>query len=371
MFTLSDVSEQYPLILSSLAEARSFSCLMGQLPRDLSAGVHHIASQIHPNDVLHAAFEENEYPHVTVLYGLHTTNPDEVFAHLKRNNAVRPLTMTLGDLDVFRHRDQDVLKINVHSPDLDHLHSVAKKLPNSFSFPSYNPHVTVAYLKPGLGEKYIGITNHLDGREVTIGGLTFSTPKKRISYIPMRAPSVEDVVDLSIAGFDSGDLIEMTTAMAVGTLSRPFGFVQPVFPSFTAKSSSSKRSRTATPEAFNLRPSRQLQEGLDDFPINNLTFNNHLNYTDLPAHLRIMDELEGKGWEHFDDGSSHSHFRHEYRPKVTVYVRRKDKEPLWTVSNKKVKTSGSDIGELHKILDQIPLIEPDHGDDDDNDFDDE
>ena len=31
------------------------------------------------------------------------------------------------------------------------------KLPNSNEFPDYNPHITIAYLLPGLSEKYYDI----------------------------------------------------------------------------------------------------------------------------------------------------------------------------------------------------------------------
>jgi hypothetical protein len=50
-----------------------------------------------------------------------------------------------------------VLKLDV---DCDVLHKVNKelsKLPHTTEYPNYKPHVTIAYLKPGLGKKYLNI----------------------------------------------------------------------------------------------------------------------------------------------------------------------------------------------------------------------
>ena len=319
---------------------------MGHLPNDLSSGVHALAGRVKSSDLMKPAFEEGEQPHVTVLYGLHTNDPSVVYKHLKKNRAIRPATLRLGKLDLFRHRDQDVLKVNVESPDLDHLHSVTKDLPNSFSFPSYNPHVTVAYLKPGTGEKYLGLSNPLQGREVTIGGLVFSDNAKNYSYLPLRASQVTDAIELCANwGFRENDIIEMTTAMAVGTMDRPFGLSRPIFPSFKPKSSPSKRSRTAQPEAWDPQPSRKLNEGFD-LPDQYV----------LPQHLQVMNELEAHGWRHFDDGPRHAHFLHESVPDIYVHVIRRDEQPLWNTAGK-MKTEGTGVSDLQNLLKNLQPLE--------------
>lgn len=266
--------------------------------------------------------------------------------------------MLLGKLDLFRHRDQDVLKINVYSPDLDHDNAVLKQLPNTNNFPVYNPHVTVAYLKPGTGEKYLHLSNPMQGREVTMGGFVFSDPDKKYSYLPLRAPRVQDAIELSATwGFNENDLIEMTTAMAVGTVDRPFGLNRPIFPSFTAKSSPSKRSRVTQPEASDPQPSRQLHEGFDEFPDD---YTNHLNYTGIPYHLQVMDELEGDGWEHMDDGPKHSYFEHENVPGIVVHVMRRDEDPIWTIHGKSEPISGSGITDLKSHLKGLHHVDTHH-----------
>ena len=343
----------YPLILESLAEARSYSCLMGQLPSNLSRGIFALQSRVDPKDLKNPTFEAGEQPHVIVLYGLHTHNPDDVYSQIKRHGAIRPVTLRLGKLDVFRHRDQDVLKVNVESPDLEHLHKVVKHLPNSFTFPNYNPHVTVSYLHPGRGEKYLGLSNPLEGREVTIGGLVFSTPDKKYSYVPLRAPKVEDIVELVATwGFNEGDLLEMTTAMAVGTSSRPFGFARPVYPSFKVKELPPRRSSVRVPEASEGAPSRHLTEKPYDDP------GDFVNYTGIPYHLQVMDSIEGEGWEHVGDGPRHSIFHHEHHPGVEVHVVRRDEHPIWTVRAHGADHSGSDIPALRDLLGSFPEEEP-------------
>lgn len=343
---------QYPPILASLVEARSYSCLLGQLPKDLASGVFQLQRQIDPRDLKNPTFEEGEQPHVTVLYGLHTRQPNDVFLALRKANAVRPATFKLGRLDVFRHRDQDVLKINVESPDLQHLHAAAKKLPNSFSFPKYEPHVTVAYLQPGRGEKYLSLSNPLEGREHTMSGLVFSTPERKYSYVPLRAPRVEDIVELAASwGFDEGELVEMTTAMAIGTRERPFGFARPIYPSFRVKGELKKRSTRGTPEASEGQSRRKLTEK----PYNP---SDYVNYTGIPYHLQVMDSIEGEGWGHVRDEARHSVFSHENHPGVEVHVVRRDEHPIWTVKGLGGDREGSDIQELHTVLGDVPYNDP-------------
>jgi hypothetical protein len=261
--------------------------------------------------------------------------------------------MKLGKLDLFRHRDQDVLKVNVHSPDLEHVNNVVKKLPNSFSFPNYNPHVTVAYLKPGTGEKYLSLKNPLEGRETTLSGLVFSTPEKHISYIPLRAHRVEDIVELAAIGYDPGELIEMTTAMAVGTQARPFGFARPVFPSSMVNSRSRKPASEAQPWGGEGGSRRRLVESNGvDAP----------DYRGLPYHLQVMDHLEGHGWEHIHNEPRHSVFTHENHPDYQFRVLRSDQSPVWELSGPKTMR-GDSVEQLKTALIDLPYIELEHDDD--------
>lgn len=69
--------------------------------------------------------------------------------------------------------DIDVLKIDVHSPDLHRLNTLLKQLPHVDTHPTYQPHVTLAYVKPGRGAYYAGIGTFA-GREFMVDRLVFT-----------------------------------------------------------------------------------------------------------------------------------------------------------------------------------------------------
>src|SRR5262249_17754981 len=51
--------------------------------------------------------------------------------------------------------------------------------------PAYKPHITLAYIKPGLGQKYVG-SHALEGREFDLGDLVFSSRNGTRAVIPLR-----------------------------------------------------------------------------------------------------------------------------------------------------------------------------------------
>ena len=97
-------------------------------------------------------------PHCTLLYGLHdTVTLDQIESIINK--------YTFGDLKatgptLFENEKFDVLKYDIGYPTKGgaFLHKCNKdlaSLPNTQSFPDYHPHATIAYLKPGLGKKYV------------------------------------------------------------------------------------------------------------------------------------------------------------------------------------------------------------------------
>lgn len=124
-------------------------------------------------------------PHVTVKYGLHTADPEAVRSIVE---AHPPITVTLGKTSVFPASETggefDVVKADVDSPDLHALNAKLAKLPNGDTHPTYTPHVTLAYVKPGAGAKYKG-SKKLAGQTVTIDSLTFSGKDGKQVQIPL------------------------------------------------------------------------------------------------------------------------------------------------------------------------------------------
>ena len=61
----------------------------------------------------------------------------------------------LGNINLFDSNDDfDVVKIDVISDDLQKINTALKELPNQTTFPVYEPHLTIAFIKKGTGDKY-------------------------------------------------------------------------------------------------------------------------------------------------------------------------------------------------------------------------
>ena len=94
-------------------------------------------------------------PHATVLYGL-----SNKIDKLKLINSIKTIQneikVNLTEVNLFENEKFDVVKFKVDSPVLHKLHSFVKEnFDNNESYPTYEPHVTIAYVKKGCGSKYI------------------------------------------------------------------------------------------------------------------------------------------------------------------------------------------------------------------------
>jgi len=119
-------------------------------------------------------------PHVTVKYGLHADDAERVRQVV---SGFGPVKIKLGPLSLFpanegqaqRGSDMyDVLKVDVEGDDLYRLNKLLSgSLKHTDTHPVYRPHITVAYLRPGEGRKYVGSWQG-EGAELTFDRLTFS-----------------------------------------------------------------------------------------------------------------------------------------------------------------------------------------------------
>jgi 2'-5' RNA ligase len=132
-------------------------------------------------------------PHITVKYGLHTNNHEDVIPSLKGE---KPIEIELGKTSVFKGSEKkipgtdkpipyDVVTVAVKSPDLERLNKkLTEGQENTTTFP-YSPHVTLAYVKSGMGEKYANRAD-FEGQKYTFDGVTFSpADKSGKSVIPL------------------------------------------------------------------------------------------------------------------------------------------------------------------------------------------
>lgn len=111
--------------------------------------------------------------HLTVLYGLHANDYKEVEPFVK---AFGPFEIELGQLSLFKGDDKDVLKIEVKENfALHQMHKFLKvNCENSYKFPEYNSHITIAYCRPGVVNHLVG-NKTFDGVKIFVHRVTFSS----------------------------------------------------------------------------------------------------------------------------------------------------------------------------------------------------
>jgi hypothetical protein len=117
----------------------------------------YIHGMIDPNDVYteeeDGSFGLETEPHTTLLYGLHDgVSIDDV------NNVLNKHTYPsckVHNPSLFKNKQYDVLKFDVEGDSLHDANGELRGYPHTNDYPDYHPHLTVAYLKPGTGNKYI------------------------------------------------------------------------------------------------------------------------------------------------------------------------------------------------------------------------
>lgn len=186
-----------PGMQESLVESdgpHKFASTQIDLPEPLASRVRALASSI-PDDDL-AGDGREDRPHVTVKYGLHADDPAGVAAVVR---GFGPVRVRLGVTSLFAAKSddgEDVLKFDVNSDDLHRLNAaVAGGCENTEKYPEYCPHVTVAYLKPGCGRKYVG-DSMLFGEEFTGEAVRFSDREGNVTAIQL-VESLREVKDAS------------------------------------------------------------------------------------------------------------------------------------------------------------------------------
>jgi len=180
-------------------EPHQYACVMANLPEPLRSKCLNLASHI-LNDELDEQGREVE-PHVTVLYGLHTNDQQDVKKLVQEFGSVK---IKLGPLKIFPANEKqsqrggsqyDVLYASVKSKDLVTLNNELKSLPHTSTFPKYVPHVCIAYLKPGEGKKYVG-RKDLNGQECEVNSVIFSPVEGPKTQIPLSLSNEGEPIEL-------------------------------------------------------------------------------------------------------------------------------------------------------------------------------
>jgi len=112
-------------------------------------------------------------PHITILYGF---TEDVTLDHIKeeiQDKVIINDDIELSGLSLFENEKYDVIKIDIKSDKLHAFNSDFDQLPNTNQFPDYIPHITLAYVKKGMGKKYI---SGMSGKDIMI------TIKEMLNY---------------------------------------------------------------------------------------------------------------------------------------------------------------------------------------------
>ncbi len=123
---------------------RKFSCVMASI--DDKSIVQWTRNHIDKKDLYEPEGGIEKESHVTILYGLHTNNPDDI-KPISQN--IKPFEIKLGKISKFEAPEYDVLKIEVISSNLHRFNKKLKELEYTSKYKEYIPHCTLAYIKKG------------------------------------------------------------------------------------------------------------------------------------------------------------------------------------------------------------------------------
>lgn len=167
-------------------------CIMADMPQkdDILEFIKKI-----PNECVYEEVGENygkeANPHVTVMYGLSPIEENRVKELL--NKVPKKIVAELGKISKFSNADApyDVLKIEVKSPHLNKIHEMIRKnFDNNYKWPQYNPHVTLAYVKKGTCNEYVG-NKTFEGMKVMFETFMYSNGIRELNHaVPMKEYNV-------------------------------------------------------------------------------------------------------------------------------------------------------------------------------------
>lgn len=158
-----------------------YGCVMGVVEPVASAKIQKLNGLLIPEESLYLEegqeFGREKECHITIKFGLTEHYKKDVMG--KVVGGLQPFKAVLESIDLFRNPKFDVVKFNVKSDVLERLNKMFSRLPNKDEHPIYKPHLTLAYVKPGEGKKFI---KELKPFEVSINRIKYSNPEGKYYY---------------------------------------------------------------------------------------------------------------------------------------------------------------------------------------------
>lgn len=134
-------------ILEKTGKVYKKGCVMLYVALDLSD----LHDQINKDDLAGDGIEDES--HITVLYGLDKdVTVEEVEKAL---DGITLGTVSAYRVSVFENDKEDVVKFDIDCSGLRKANEKLRTLHYTNDFDEYDPHLTIAYVKPGKGKKYV------------------------------------------------------------------------------------------------------------------------------------------------------------------------------------------------------------------------
>lgn len=140
---------------------QSYGCVMLDANMNIDEWTELHTDGIDEDDIYESETDDDfgieDNPHTTLIYGIHEDeiDPEVIMSTIKDD--LYPLTLEVSKISIFENEDFDVVKYDI--PLTDDLVKFRKlfeeSFPNTQSYPDFHPHMTLAYVKPGKGKKYV------------------------------------------------------------------------------------------------------------------------------------------------------------------------------------------------------------------------
>jgi len=162
----------------------SYSCAMLQTSKELSDKIKKfVDDNIDKNDLYTDEADHGlpNYIHTTIKYGLTDPSPDKVKELL---DGIGSFNIQLGEISKFDNDPKyDIIKIEVTSKELVKANKkLSDNMDHKDSFPTYIPHITLAYVQKGKGDHLLGNKTFINTIDSTNNVLFTNKDKKETFF---------------------------------------------------------------------------------------------------------------------------------------------------------------------------------------------